>query len=68
MEGKCLDGDPVAATLFVDEFKEFTEKHQLTREQIYNVIESGLFWKRLPCETLAAKFEEHAPGHKMNTE
>lgn len=37
-------------------------------EQVFNVDEKGLFWKRMPTRTCIAKEEKTAPGHKVSKE
>ncbi|XP_064087452.1 tigger transposable element-derived protein 1-like [Macrobrachium nipponense] len=37
-------------------------------QQVFNVDETGLFWKRLPSRTSISKEEKSAPGHKVSRE
>lgn len=46
-------------------FKQMVEQNGLTRDQVYNADESGLYYKALPTKTLAALSEKYAPGYKM---
>lgn len=54
--------------MFIDEFQNEVEENGLNREQVYNVDESGLFWKSLPKKTLALAGEKDAPGRKVSKE
>ena len=38
----------------------------LSKDQIYNCDESGLYWKALPSKTLASSNEHRAEGYKIN--
>lgn len=40
----------------------------LTADQIYNAVESGLHWKVLPDKTLASGSESSASGSKVSKE
>jgi len=40
--------DVEAAEKFVDQFDEIIEKGGYRPEQIFNVDETGLFWKKMP--------------------
>lgn len=51
--GEKLSADYVSATCFVDDLQTLIGKEKLSLEQIYNVDETGLFWKLLPKTTLA---------------
>jgi hypothetical protein len=44
------------------------EELDFNPDQIYNVDESGLFWRVLPNETLVPRNEDTAPGRKISKE
>lgn len=50
---------------FKVKFKNIVSEKNLTRDQIYNADETGLFYKALPTKTLASFSEKYAPGFKM---
>lgn len=68
VQGEKLSANENAASTFVREFSEFIETKNLTLEQIYNADETGLYWRCLPCKTLAAQRETSAPGVKPSKE
>lgn len=58
-----------ASTGEIDEFKKKFQNKMiesgLTRDQVYNADETGLFYKALPTRTLASCTEKFASGFKM---
>lgn len=65
IQGEKLSGDKNAADLYKNEFLRIIERHDLSRAQIYNADETGLYWKALPSKTLVDHTEKSAPGHKL---
>lgn len=65
-EKECADY--VAATMFVEDLKEYIQKEKLTNEQIYNADETSLFWKCLPQYSLASGREHSMEGYKESKE
>lgn len=49
-------------------FRSKISELSLTRQQIYNADESGLFYKMLPNKTFVAAHEKTAPGRKVSKE
>lgn len=68
IQGEILSGNKEAADEFCTTFQKYVDDNNLLPEQIYNVDESGLYWKCLPSKTLAAEHERSAPGHKASKE
>lgn len=66
IQGESLSGDNAAAEEFQHQFNEFVINENLLPEQIYNVDESGIYWKCLPTKTLAFESEKSAKGHKVS--
>ncbi|XP_054741133.1 jerky protein homolog-like [Anastrepha obliqua] len=54
--------------MFVEDLNEYIKNEQLTTEQIYNVDETGLFWKCLPQNSLASGDEYSIEGYKESKE
>lgn len=50
---------------FKEKFAQMIKENGLTRDQVYNADETGLYYKALPTKTLAAFSEKYAPGYKM---
>ncbi|KYO26331.1 hypothetical protein Y1Q_0005051 [Alligator mississippiensis] len=48
ISGEAANADVEAAEKFVDQFDEIIEKGGYRPEQIFNVDETGLFWKKMP--------------------
>lgn len=65
LEGKKVSGDVPAFESFIPVSKEITEKG-FSHEQVYNVDESGLYWKSLPRKTLVLAGEKEAAGQKIS--
>lgn len=65
IQGEKLSGDKNATDLYKNEFLRIIERHDLSRAQIYNADETGLYWKALPSKTLVDRTEKSAPGHKL---
>jgi hypothetical protein len=68
IQGESLSGDTAAAEQFHNEFNDFVLNENLLPEQVYNVDESGVYWKCLPTKTLAFESEKSAKGHKVSKE
>ncbi|KAM4688516.1 tigger transposable element-derived protein 1-like [Discoglossus pictus] len=59
-----VEADLAAATGFSEMLKKMIEDEGYLPEQIFNVDESGLFWKKMPERTYISKEEKSSPGHK----
>lgn len=66
IQGEKLSGNIAAAEEFCNEFNRFVTEENLLPDQIFNVDETGLYWKCLPTTTLAAENEKNAPGYKAS--
>ena len=58
-----MDAD--AASEFPKHLAEIIENGGYLPEQIFNVDETALFWKRMPARTFIAKEEQSMPGFKV---
>lgn len=56
-------GEKLSAEEFIDYFTNLV-KEELSSEQIYNMDETGLFWRSLPQKTLATSDEKKPSGVK----
>uniref|UniRef100_A0A8C4RFE6 HTH CENPB-type domain-containing protein n=1 Tax=Erpetoichthys calabaricus TaxID=27687 RepID=A0A8C4RFE6_ERPCA len=66
INGEIKSADTVAAEEFIPKFQQFIEEQQLTEEMIYNVDETGLYYKILPDRTLAMKKDKTSKeGYKQ---
>ncbi|KAM4045427.1 tigger transposable element-derived protein 1-like [Anomaloglossus baeobatrachus] len=68
VQGEAASADEKAATEFPKALAEVFEEGGYCAQQVFNVDETGLFWKRLPNRTYIAKEEKSAPGHKVGKE
>ncbi|KAM4021798.1 tigger transposable element-derived protein 1-like [Anomaloglossus baeobatrachus] len=68
VQGEAASADEKAATEFPKALAEIIEEGGYCAQQVFNVDETGLFWKRLPNRTYIAKEENSAPGHKVGKE
>lgn len=68
ISGEKLSNKTHLVDPFVEKFKKTIEELGLTRNQIYNADESGLFFRLLPDKTLVSAKEASAPGRKTSKE
>ena len=62
--GERASADAEAANSFVDDFETVISDLGLSPKQVYNVDETGLYWKKMPKSTYITKNETTAPGIK----
>lgn len=63
--GESASADNAAADKYVREtFQNIIEEGRYKPEQVFNMDETGLFWKRMPSRTFIMKDEARAPGFK----
>ncbi len=65
IQGEAASADHEAAKLFPKELEEIIETYHYMPSQIFNVDETGLFWKRMPGRSYIAKEESSMPGFKV---
>ena len=61
-EAKSADADAAAA--FPEKLRAITEELGYKPQQIFNINEAGLQWKKMPESTYITKEEKSAPGFK----
>jgi hypothetical protein len=64
LTGEAASTDKEAAQEFVKTFSEIIEEGGYSAHQIFNVEETGLFWKKMHAQIYLAKEEAVASGHK----
>ena len=62
--GESASADIDAAAKYPDELNFFIEDGNYSDHQIFNVDETGLFWKKMPSRTYLAEKEISQPGYK----
>ncbi|XP_066970877.1 tigger transposable element-derived protein 1-like [Macrobrachium rosenbergii] len=65
LHGEAASADQEAADIFSSYLAEIIRDGGYTADQVFNVDETGLFWKRMPGHTYVSKEEKRAPGHKV---
>ncbi|GCC33616.1 hypothetical protein chiPu_0012086 [Chiloscyllium punctatum] len=63
--GEAASTDEECAMVFPHMVKKFIEEEGYTLDQIFNLEETGLYWKRMPSRTYISKNEAQAPGFKV---
>ncbi|BFZ12501.1 hypothetical protein BsWGS_15540 [Bradybaena similaris] len=67
VQGEAASGDEKAASEFPKALAAIIKERGYTAQQVFNVDETGLFWKRMRNRTYIAK-EKSAPSHKASKE
>lgn len=62
--GEAASADIQAAAEFPDKFQEFVRREKIPACLIFNVDETGLYWKKMPSRTFISKEERQASGFK----
>ncbi|GFS60000.1 tigger transposable element-derived protein 1 [Trichonephila inaurata madagascariensis] len=68
IEGESLSGNKTSAYKFKVTLLQQVEEEGYSRDDVYNVDETGVNWKALPRKSLASKRESTAPGFKISKE
>jgi hypothetical protein len=64
VQGEAASADTVAAESFPWDLLKIIDDSGYTKDEIFNVDEMGLFWKKIPSRTFIAKEEKTMPGFK----
>ncbi|XP_054746234.1 jerky protein homolog-like [Anastrepha obliqua] len=65
IKGETASADELAAKKFPEKLRKIIEDGRYTPDQVWNVDESGLFWKKMPSRTYVAKSQKTAGGLKV---
>lgn len=68
LSGESASADTLAAENYSSEIKKIVEEGSWSPKQIFNVDETGLFWKKMPKRTYVSRQSASAPGHKAAKE
>ncbi|KAG7172174.1 Tigger transposable element-derived protein 1-like 55 [Homarus americanus] len=66
--GEGVSADRVAASDFPQFLREVMEKGQYTDDQVFNMDEYSLFWKKLPSKTFVVQSASKCRGWKLQKE
>ncbi len=64
MQGESMSAAIMDVEPFKKKFQELVEESGLSREQVFNCDESGLYWKLMPNKTLVTSREKEAKAFK----
>jgi hypothetical protein len=64
VSGEAASADDKGAADFVTTFAKILEDENYSDEQVFNVDETGLFWKKMPDRTYMSKEGKSMPGFK----
>ncbi|GFV35447.1 tigger transposable element-derived protein 1 [Trichonephila clavipes] len=64
--GESATADEGAEKIYTEELAKSIEDGDYSADQVFNVDETGLHWKKLPNRTYIAKDEKTASGHKAS--
>ncbi|KAG9486798.1 hypothetical protein GDO78_006932 [Eleutherodactylus coqui] len=64
LTGEAASADTAAAQEFPTTLKETIEEGEFSPQQIFNVDETGLYWKKMPGRTYISKEGKSRPGFK----
>ncbi|XP_064077646.1 tigger transposable element-derived protein 1-like [Macrobrachium nipponense] len=68
LQGDAASAVSESADSFPSGLAEIIKDGGYTADQVFNVDETGLFWKRMPNRTYLSKEEKSAPGHEAGKE
>lgn len=66
MKGEAASADKAASKEYPKMLKGIIPRGGYKPEQVFNVDETGLYWKRMPDRTYISKTEKSAPGYKVS--
>lgn len=64
--GEAASADSIAATEFPKLLTEVIENENYRPQQVFNMDETGLYWKKMPDRSYIAKEEKTMPGYKAS--
>ncbi|XP_053572819.1 tigger transposable element-derived protein 1-like [Bombina bombina] len=64
LTGEATSADAEAAAAFPAKFQAIVQEGNYPPDLIFNVDETGLYWKKLPPRTFISREEQSAPGFK----
>lgn len=64
VSGEAASADMKAAEAFPEQLRKIIRQGEYTPQQVFNVDETGLYWKKMPERSYISKEEKAMPGYK----